>query len=946
MIYIRNIHNPLLSLKRLGWGLLFLLSLPVMAQEQSKDTVTFAVYGNSISTYHDFLPSGYAVYYTADRELEAGMQLGDTYWMQLSRISGMTFLVNSSWSGSRVSSDNGEAVSPFLSTHRVTSIGRYGAPDVILIAGGTNDWGWARCKLGNYSTGPVYKDSVTFRGGYALMLFRLQQKYPKAKIVCLSIFPRGQSFSDNNTQGWSMAQGNASIKKIAEDFGCYYIDCTGVAWRSDWGRYTIDQLHPRPAGCTLLADHIRKGLIKEGVITADLHRTSEVEEAERILDLSFNADGIVNNGTYDTKVDLHGKATTLYDAEHDTWLGCSRSVASDYFYVNYDSETELTDALNSNVTWEVLVRLESLSDVQGTCDRTCYFSTDQEGGWSFHNSRYANTFTYTHTTKYQSSAKDFTGDSIMIPGKFYHVVLTMDRTSHIMRYFINGTLVHTSTRCGTDLLMPKRGSTTGKRGMWICLGGDCSSNSSITSCENSSASTFVFARIYNGALSQKAAKALYTPYVKQFTEPVPTLSDDLVLDCNFTDKGAINHALNFRNNPVEMVGNVPVQWNEEIQSHEAIFQGDKNNFFKYQLGNNPAAMNLISDAYTVEIYCESESAKPKIQMRPIGFPNNYGAALQMMTNGEVGYCNATVGYNSTGTVTKKLWNKTKTGTLTEEYTHYLIVYDRKKNFSRFYIDGKLASSHVVCNKEASHFDWAPAEWLSIGGDANGTYSSATTTGSYPFNGKIAVVRIYGRSISDNDALILSEAMHQRSLSFTTNNKGLIAICVPFATVVPEGYTAYIAREVSTSSVMLFPVAEGGEVLPHGAAVILQGPESKAPFTLTPAAQELIGRTVSVDGNLLAGTYASKEIKTGQGYYLPASGSSFYRASSTRTIDPFTCWLPCDRKNSILPIDTTTPIRSIRNVTQCHFDQPYTISGQKADRSFHGIVIKNGRKEIK
>lgn len=932
------------SLRRLGWSILFLLSLPVIAQEQAKDTVTFAVYGNSISTYHEFLPSGYAVYYTAARELEAGMQLGDTYWMQLSRTSGMTFLVNSSWSGSRVSSDNGEAVSPFLSTHRVTSIGRFGAPDVILIAGGTNDWGWARCKLGEYSTGPVYKDSVTFRGGYALMLYRLQRKYPNAKIVCLSIFPRSQGFSATNSQGWTMAQGNASIKKIAQDFGCYYIDCTTVPWSSDWGKYTIDQLHPRPAGCTLLADCIRKGMIKAGVITEDLCRSSEVEEAQPLLDLSFNADGIVNNGTYETKIASHGKATTLYDAEHDTWLGCSRAALSDYFYVNYDSDTELTNALNNNVTWEALVRLESLADAQGACDRTCYFSTDQEGGWSFHNSRYANTFTYTHTTKYQSSAKDFTGDSIMIPGKFYHVVMTMDRTSHIMRYFINGTLVHTSTRCGTDILMPKRGSTAGKRGMWICLGGDCTSNSSLNNCENSSASTFVFARIYNGALTEKAAKALYTPFVRQFTEPVPLVSDDLVLDCEFTDKGAVNYALNFRNTPIEMVGDVPLQWNENIQSYEAIFQGDKSNFFKYPFGNNPAAMNLISDAYTVEVYCQAESAKPKTQIRPVGFPNNYGTGLQMMTNGEVGYSTATVGYNSGGTVTKKLWHKTKTGTLTDEYTHYLIVYDRKNNFSRLYINGTLALSHVVCNKEASLFDWAPSEWFAIGGEASGVFSSATSTGSYPFNGKIAAVRVYGRSISDADALTLSDAMHQRALSFTTNAKGFAAVCVPFATVVPDGYTAYIAREISTSSVLLFPIAEGGEVLPYGAAVILQGPEARASFTLTPAAPELFGHVVNVEGNLLAGTYASKELTVGQAYYLQSSG--FNRASTARILEPFSCWLPYESKRNILTIDTATPIRPIQDVSLKPFAENYNLSGQKVGRNYKGVVIRNGRKMLK
>ena len=618
-------------------------------------------------------------------------------------------------------------------------------------------------------------------------------------------------------------------------------------------------MHPRPEGCKLLADCIRKGLLKAGIITTDLQKSNEVVEAQPLLDLSFNENGIVNNGTYETKIGVHGRAATLYDAEHDTWYGCSKSVASDYFYACYDSDSKLAEAFNNSVTWESLVRLESLADVSGACDRTCYFSNDQYGGWSFHNSQYANTFTYTHTTTLKSSAKDFTGDSIMIPGKFYHVVMTMDRTSHIIRYFVNGELVHTSTRCGTDMAMPRCGSSSGKRGMWICLGGDCSSSSAISGCENSSASTFVFARIYNGALTEKAAKALYTPYVKQFTEPIPTASDDLVLDCEFTSNGAVNHALNFQNTPIQMVGDVPLQWNETIQAYEAVFQGDKTKFFKYPFGSSPAAMNYISDAYTIEVYCQTESAKPSSLIRPVGFTNNYGAGLQMTTRGEVGYSTATMGYNSNGTVSKKIWSTKTAGNLTDEYTHYLVVYDRKKNFSRLYVNGTLASSYVVNHKEAVHFEWAPTEWLCIGGDANGLFSAATSTGTYPFKGKIAAVRVYGRSVSDADALKLSNAMHERSLSYTTNSKGTATICVPFATVVPEGYTAYIVREITSSSVLLFPVAEGGEVLPHGAAVILQGPEAKATFTLTPAAPDLAEHVVAIKDNLLVGTYASKEL---------------------------------------------------------------------------------------
>lgn len=933
------------GLKRLGWGLLLLLSMPMTAQEQIKDTVTFAVFGNSISTFHDFLPSGYAVYYGEDKEWKYGMQLGDTYWMQLSRTSGMTFLVNSSWSGSRVSSYNGDAVSTFLSTNRVTSIGRNGKPDVILIAGGTNDWGHNYNSLGSYSTGPVYTDSVTFRGAYALMLFRLQQKYPDAKIVCLSIFPRSQGYNATNNMGWTLAQANASIKKISGEFGCYYIDCTNIGWSSNWDKYTIDKLHPRPEGCRLLSECIRKGLIKAGIITADLHRTGEVEEARPLLDLSFNEEGIVNNGSYQTKVGAHGRASTLYDPEHDTWLGCSKAANTDYFYANYDSNSELGFAFNNNVTWEMLVRLESLADVQGTCDRTCYFSTDQEGGWSFFNSRYANTFTYTHTTKYRSSAKDFTGDSIMVPGKFYHVVMTMDRTSHVMRYFVNGNLVHTSTRCGTDMLMPKRGTTAGKTGMWICLGGDCTSNSSLNNCESSSASTFVFARIYDGALTEAAAKALYTPYVRQFTEPVPAISDDMVLDCEFTADSAVNHALNFQSNPIEMVGEVPLQWNEELKTYEAQFQGDRTKFFKYMLGNRPAAMNLLSDAYTIELYCQTDNTAPSSQMRPIGVNSNYGFGLQMTTKGEIGYCTATVGYSSEGTVAKKIWNTATTPPLTDEYTHYLIVYDRKKNFSRLYINGQLASSHVICNKEASNFEWAPAEWMAIGGDATGVFSTAANTGIFPFTGKIAAVRIYGRSVTDADARKLSEAMRQRSVTYTTNNRGYAPVCVPFATVVPEGYTAYIVCEIASTMAVLHPIAEGGEVLPQGAAVILQGPEPKVSFTLTPAAAGQAASAVSLQGNLLAGTYASRVLTAGEGLYLQGAGTSFYRVTSTHTMEAFSCWLPCELKRN-LTIETTTPVLPVQSSVPRPFSEMYDLSGHKVREDYKGIVIKKGHKILK
>ena len=179
--------------------LLFLLTymLAVNVGAENPDSLTFSVLGNSISTYYDYLPSGYAVYYSQDREKNFGYQVGDTWWMQLSRISGLTFLANASWSGSRVAADVLNSNAPFLSNHRVKALGRAGNPDFIFIAGGTNDWNVAKVPLGEYRT-ENFTDSVSFRGAYQRLLWKLTTWYPQAHIVCLSIFPRGNGVNEKN----------------------------------------------------------------------------------------------------------------------------------------------------------------------------------------------------------------------------------------------------------------------------------------------------------------------------------------------------------------------------------------------------------------------------------------------------------------------------------------------------------------------------------------------------------------------------------------------------------------------------------------------------------------------------------------------------------------------------------------------------------------------------
>ncbi len=915
---------------------------------QNPDSLTFAVLGNSISTYYDYIPDGYAIYYSADREKNYGIQVGDTWWMQLSRFSGLTFLANASWSGSRVACDVLGSNAPFLSNHRMKALGRAGAPDFVFIAGGTNDWNTSKVPLGQYRT-ENFTDSVSFRGAYQRLLWKLTTWYPQTKVICLSIFPRGNGINDKNSQGWSQADANASIRHIAQQFGQYFIDCTTVPWSSNWNEYTLDRLHPSTAGATLLATHIYNKMVSQGIITRDLKRDSEVEEAERLLDLSFTAEGIVNQGTYEAKVGKHGMATTYYDAERDTYYGCSKAKASDYFYATYDENTPLTDAFNSSVTWEMLVRLDGLADESNGINRTCFLGNEEKGGWAFYNSALASTFCYQNKSGVKSTVKSISGDSILAAGKFYHLVLTMDRTSHIIRYFINGKLACTGTRAGTDMTMPQCGSTRGRKGMWICLGGDATSGNYNRGAENSAACSFVFARIYNGALSQNAAIGLYNDDVKRFTEPRPSHGAELLLDLQFMPDSALNLAPSYRNKPVEMTGEVPMGFNADINLYEAQFDGTKTQFFKYNAGNDPLLMNTLSEAYSVEVFCRNNDALPPSNTRPLGFLNGFGFSMQMNSRGNVGYATVTQGSKADGSSSKTLWSWTQDGILTPDYTHYVLVFDRPHFTSRLYINGELAGTRWLTFKECPVYEWTPTTWLAIGGDAKGTYEAATTLGNYPFNGSIAMVRIYGRALKMTEVKSLANILSTREKSYTLGSNGYVAVCLPFAWKVPEGCTAYIASEIVSTSVMLRPIAQAGEMVPYGTPVIIKG-EPRANITLVALPlTELENMASTQFENLLIGLFPGKTLEAGEGYYMKTTGQNIYRATGNVTLAPFSCYLPSDETRSYYKIEEieATGIKGISKNSENsgNSESIFDLSGRRVSKPKQGIYIKEGKKVV-
>ena len=211
--------------------------------------LTFSVLGNSISTYAGYIPEGFANFYTTSH-----IPVSDTWWMKFATLGGCTLDKNASWSGSTVCSLSPDSDNAFFgSDKRVSALGN---PDIIFIAGGTNDWGLGWYDLGEYGN----KQTHSFRGAYTYLLDKLHTRYPDAELICLSIIPRSNDPRTANSQGWTIFDGNASILKIANEKGAWYIDLSYCGMEKDVWSYTLDGLHPNSSGMNLIARHILKNL--------------------------------------------------------------------------------------------------------------------------------------------------------------------------------------------------------------------------------------------------------------------------------------------------------------------------------------------------------------------------------------------------------------------------------------------------------------------------------------------------------------------------------------------------------------------------------------------------------------------------------------------------------------------------------------------------------------
>ena len=230
--------------------------------------------GDSISSYVGTVPSGNDTYYKGNNSgVSSPSQM---WWSVLCARTGMTPLVIDGYSGAGVTQLQDSAHVNKVPMSSDTRCGRLHSgsdtPDIILIAGGVNDYTYAQSAQSeplewNGKTTPVLGNSFT--EAYACMIKKLQTNYPNALVVPLTTWftMRGDDngYTLTHTVGsnvYTQTDYNDAIKKVSDimHVPCIEVDNIGINKENMYPTFAVDSstipTHPNAEGQKLMGEHI------------------------------------------------------------------------------------------------------------------------------------------------------------------------------------------------------------------------------------------------------------------------------------------------------------------------------------------------------------------------------------------------------------------------------------------------------------------------------------------------------------------------------------------------------------------------------------------------------------------------------------------------------------------------------------------------------------------
>lgn len=207
--------------------------------ENKYEGKNFSFIGDSISTYQDYVPEGYATFYPYPTADVTDVNL--TWWMQVCNKIGASMYINNSYSGSCVAT-SGSSSSSNVDRLKELVVNEKSA-DVIIIFMGNND--------ANPNSGIT--DSL-FNERYRMMIDYIYDLCGEDVEIILCTLPTSKLYTEARKTSF-----NAIIEKIANDYKLDVVDFASM----DLIPHLVDSAHPETSGMTAMANKVVEELLKK-----------------------------------------------------------------------------------------------------------------------------------------------------------------------------------------------------------------------------------------------------------------------------------------------------------------------------------------------------------------------------------------------------------------------------------------------------------------------------------------------------------------------------------------------------------------------------------------------------------------------------------------------------------------------------------------------------------
>lgn len=210
-----------------------------------------SILGDSISTFKGMIPPSCHTCYPKDDSDVVSADL--TWWALLCSRMKLELVVNQSYSGARISPCGLEAHSIDSCFSSYERWGFLGEADLIILFGGTNDYGSAIDPAS-----PAF-----FRSSYRTLLHNLGARYPKAKVFCCTPIKRlDRPFNKANANGLDYLGLCSIVREEARASGCSLIDLATMDYDED-DHVLCDGLHPTAKGLAMIESMMENAISKE-----------------------------------------------------------------------------------------------------------------------------------------------------------------------------------------------------------------------------------------------------------------------------------------------------------------------------------------------------------------------------------------------------------------------------------------------------------------------------------------------------------------------------------------------------------------------------------------------------------------------------------------------------------------------------------------------------------